>query len=690
MSGHALTRRSFLVGSAGVAAVAAGAGLVSLSVRGEADADAETDKRTEVVHSLCNSCSSKCGYYAYVVDGELTKLIGDEAHPNAQGKLCARGYGYSQIAYSPDRLTDPMKKNENGEFEVIGWDQALSEIGQKVNDIIAQYGPEALAMVQDPRPSGKYYTKRFMNALGSPNVYTHGAACNLSKESGFTQAIGAANFESDVANSKMTMFIGRSYADAIRPSSVVALQKAHEKGAHIVLVDPRLNNSIAFADEWVPINPGTDLALILAMSNVLINRDLYDAEYVAANSVGFDEWASAIAGYTPEWAEGITGIPAATIERLALEFAEAAPAASIEPSWRGAFGCSYANSGETARALCLFNTLLGCWNQPGGALFLPSVKAGDLDPAKFPEVPKVEAKMWGAEEYPLALSSMGTNLYVAEMAKEGNVKGLFFYNSNMAAGYSNPAQLAEDFANLDLMVVVDVQMSETAMLADYVLPECSYLERRELPEFVGGRVPVVSLRDQVLEVIHPNTRPADVIFTQLAEACGVGQYFPFTVDELAERARVPVQKLKHRALTNTWEVGGVKVLLMKPVTYMNLSGEAVGEAARFYKLPPERVLVISDDVSLPVGKLRIRKGGSAGGHNGLKSIIQHLGTDQFPRIKVGVGQKPHPDYDMADWVLSKFAGEDLKTITEAIRKAADAVECLIQEGPDKAMNRFNG
>lgn len=231
---------------------------------------------------------------------------------------------------------------------------------------------------------------------------------------------------------------------------------------------------------------------------------------------------------------GHHGIPAADIERLALEFAEAAPAASIEPSWRGAFGCSYANSGETARALCLFNTLLGCWNQPGGALFLPSVKAGDLDPVKFPEVPKVEAKMWGAEEYPLALSSMGTNLYVAEMAKEGNVKGLFFYNSNMAAGYSNPAQLAEDFANLDLMVVVDVQMSETAMLADYVLPECSYLERRELPEFVGGRVPVVSLRDQVLEVIHPNTRPADVIFTQLAEACGVGQYFPFTVDELAD------------------------------------------------------------------------------------------------------------------------------------------------------------
>lgn len=162
-----------------------------------------------------------------------------------------------------------------------------------------------------------------------------------------------------------------------------------------------------------------------------------------------------------------------------------------------------------------------------------------------------------------------------------------------------------------------------------------------------------------------------------------------TIDELAERKRIPVQKLKYRALTNTAELGGTKVLLMKPVTYMNLSGEAVGEAARFYKIPPERVLVVSDDVSLPLGKLRIRKSGSAGGHNGLKSIIQHLGGEEFPRLKVGVGGKPHPDYDMADWVLSKFAGEDKKTIDEAVKRAADAIEYYLQYGPDKAMGRFN-
>lgn len=162
------------------------------------------------------------------------------------------------------------------------------------------------------------------------------------------------------------------------------------------------------------------------------------------------------------------------------------------------------------------------------------------------------------------------------------------------------------------------------------------------------------------------------------------------IDELAEREKIPVQKLKYRALTNTALIGGRSVLLMKPTTYMNLSGESVGEAARFYKIPPERVLVISDDVALPQGKLRVRRSGSSGGHNGLKNIISHLGSDQFPRIKVGVGGKPHPDHDTADWVLGKFTGQDRKVMEEAISRAADAVTLFLEQGPDQAMAKFNG
>ncbi len=160
-------------------------------------------------------------------------------------------------------------------------------------------------------------------------------------------------------------------------------------------------------------------------------------------------------------------------------------------------------------------------------------------------------------------------------------------------------------------------------------------------------------------------------------------------DELGERKNLPIRRLKFRALTALTQLGGRKALLMKPVTYMNLSGEAVREAALFYKIPPERVLVVSDDVALPVGRLRLRRGGSAGGHNGLKSIIAQLGSDAFPRLRIGVGEKPHPDYDLADWVLVKFSAEDKKIMDAAVSRAADGVECCLRDGIDQAMSRYN-
>lgn len=160
-------------------------------------------------------------------------------------------------------------------------------------------------------------------------------------------------------------------------------------------------------------------------------------------------------------------------------------------------------------------------------------------------------------------------------------------------------------------------------------------------------------------------------------------------DAMEKKLGVSINKLRFRALTQTADIAGQKVMLMKPQTYMNLSGDAVIQAARFYKIPPEHVIVISDETSLPIGKLRIRRGGSAGGHNGLKSIISQLGTDKFPRIRLGVGAPPHPDYDMADWVLGAFKGQDAADMEQLAKTAADAAECYIAEGPDRAMNKFN-
>lgn len=160
-------------------------------------------------------------------------------------------------------------------------------------------------------------------------------------------------------------------------------------------------------------------------------------------------------------------------------------------------------------------------------------------------------------------------------------------------------------------------------------------------------------------------------------------------DAMAKAQGAAINRSRFKALTSTCDIGGETVMLMKPQTFMNLSGEAVAQAVSFYKLAPDHVIVVSDEVALPIGKLRIRTKGSAGGHNGLKNIIALLGTDQFPRIRIGVGAAPHPDYDMADWVLSSFKGKDAEDILAAAARAAEAVECYITKGADRAMNLYN-
>ena len=163
-----------------------------------------------------------------------------------------------------------------------------------------------------------------------------------------------------------------------------------------------------------------------------------------------------------------------------------------------------------------------------------------------------------------------------------------------------------------------------------------------------------------------------------------------TAELLAKEANVKLDRAKFRGLCHTAELAGQKVLLLKPETFMNNSGEAVQLAAMFYKVPTSHVLVLSDDISLPVGKIRVRAEGSAGGHNGLKSIISNLGSQDFPRIKIGVGAKPHPDYDLADWVLSNFTPEEEAALAPALSHAAAAVLELIQNGPQRAASKFNG
>jgi thiosulfate reductase/polysulfide reductase chain A len=554
MEKQRVSRRTFLAGSAATATLMA-SGIVTLGSWLRSSAHA-AGTGYETVATTCNACTNECGIVAYVKDGWLWKLKGNEAHPYSKGTLCARGHGYSQIVYSADRLTEPMKRNEDGSYSAIGWDEAYREIGEKVKSILAKNGPEALAVIEDPRPNSRYYGKRFINALGSSNYYTHSAARDLSVSSGYQMTFGGTTFSADIASSKLVVFTGSGYGDSLLPTNAATLAKAVESGTKVVLVDPRLNNAGVFASQWLPVNPGTDLALLLAIAQVLVAEKLYDRAFVTEQTIGFDEWAAELTKYTPEWAEGLTGIPAVTITSLARELGAAGSQGVIEQDWHGSSGCQYRNSFNTARAVAAVNALLGNWNKKGGALIAFAPKAQVLDAEKFPAVPEGPQKV-GITEYPLQDQDNGTNLIVLKKADEGTMKAVFFYNSNAVKEYTNPKAWENALSKMDLKVCIDVQMSETALLCDYVLPECSYLEREELPAFLGGKQGCVAGHFQALEKIHPETKASNVIYTELAEACGVGAYFRFSREELSraqlESVGVSYDELKEKGAVNLGE-----------------------------------------------------------------------------------------------------------------------------------------
>ena len=161
------------------------------------------------------------------------------------------------------------------------------------------------------------------------------------------------------------------------------------------------------------------------------------------------------------------------------------------------------------------------------------------------------------------------------------------------------------------------------------------------------------------------------------------------LDMLSQKLNFRIDRLKFKSLICDTKINGHRCIVMKPQTYMNNSGEAITECANFYKIKPENIIVIYDDISLDVGKLRIRRKGTDGGHNGIKSIIYHLNSDQFPRIKLGCGKKPHPDYDLIDWVISEFKKDELKALEPALENACKAIELLLDNQIDKAMNLYN-
>ncbi|MEE8716850.1 MAG: molybdopterin-dependent oxidoreductase [Coriobacteriales bacterium] len=522
MSENAITRRGFLAGGTGVAAVAVTAGSLGLSGCSTpySVSEHEDDEPTyRQASGLCTACPRLCAYTAYVKQDKVAKLIAAPGNPSTQGKLCARGYAFSKSAYAPDRLTEPLRAKGDGTFEQVSWDTALKEVGSKLGG----YDPDQLMVMHSAEPTAAFYGTRLANALGSGNSFGAEADYEPSRLGGIAQVMGTdvTGWDVDVERCGALLILGTP-AHGFGPAQLRRVIKAKDSGCQVVYAGPVRDGVGSHADWWLPVMPGSELGLLLALAHALIEGNLYDADFVGAHAEGFDEFRDAMADYTPQWAQATCGVDASDVERLAQVLAAARPACAIAA--QGGFGQGMVASGETARMVCAVNTLLGSWDQPGGAQLYRKATPGDLGDLALdaPDAP--------TDRSPLAPAGMGG---ACATLLAGKVKAAVFVGCDPATEGGSYQKMKSAIDGLGLSVVIDWRMSETARLADYVLPACADLEFDGMPAFYDATSPAVAIGDRVIDPVATDARPVDQIVAGIAQTAGVVGAFDPSLDDFA-------------------------------------------------------------------------------------------------------------------------------------------------------------
>ena len=339
MSG--LSRRQFIkIGAGGVAAGTALSGLATNwwgLDRSELPDPGTAGER--VVPTFCELCFWKCGVLAHVKDGRVTKLTGNPDHPLSRGRLCPRGTGGIGLLYDPDRLLKPLvrvKKRGEQVFEEVSWDKALDEVAEGMLEIRKRHGPEALALFS--HGYGGSWFKHLLLAYGSKNIAAPSyAQCRGPREVGFelTYGQGLGSPEPlDIENTRCLTLIGSHLGENMHNTQVQELAEAIDRGAELVVVDPRFSTAAGKARYWLPIKPGTDVALLLAWINVIITENRFDGDYIRKHARGFDELRDHVADKTPEWAYPLTGIKPGLIRESARLISAHRPASIVHPGRR--------------------------------------------------------------------------------------------------------------------------------------------------------------------------------------------------------------------------------------------------------------------------------------------------------------------------------------------------------------------
>jgi thiosulfate reductase/polysulfide reductase chain A len=529
-----LSRRSMLkiTGTAAAGTLLAGSGAWRLAPEAWAAGGAAAGPKIGKYFSACDMCFNKCGLIARVENGVVRKLDPNPHYLKSRGMLCARGNAGIRQLYDPNRLKYPLlRKGARGEgkWQRLSWDQALDLAAEKLQRLGERY-TRCGTVFNAGTDTQSTFVHRFAEAYGSYNVLSHESNCLISRNRAFLDTFGVMPVP-DTLNCRYMVMAGANRFEALVTPDSIDIVTAMGNGAKLVVLDPRFTKTAALASEWHPIKPGTDMAFFLAVAHVLITEELYDRQFVAKRTHGFDRLAEHVKKYPPEWAAKECEIGPDDIRRIARSLAQAAPAAMVYPGRRSS---DYENSTQVRRSMAIVNALLGNWDQKGGLTLPRTIKTGSI-PLEAPFYDKNPEDRVDAGRASMMFPEEGSFKYTRDAVLQGKpypIKGWFNYKTNPMQTGANRKKTRAMFEKLEFAICVDILMSDTAWVSDLVLPAPSYLERGDpVSAFqASSACSGIMMRDPVVKPMF-ESKPVFWIMKELAGRLGLGKYFDFTMDD---------------------------------------------------------------------------------------------------------------------------------------------------------------
>lgn len=558
---------------------------------------------TKTVPGVCMICPWHCPTENFVKNDRVEYIRGNEYAANKTTR-CVKGISSIHSSRDTDRLLYPMKRNSAGFHERISWDQALTEIAERLKKIKEEFGPESLCSLFHLDSNEMFTHQLFGHLYGSPNLSGHGAACDQDRRLAALATFAHPLPVKDYAHSRFVMLWG---ADPFGPNEALhenrELLETMKKGCRLVVVDPNRSRTAEKAHLWLPIKPGTDGALALAIAHRIVETKAYDKAFCDEWVHGLDEFSEHVLsnGYSPEWAEGITGIPKETIISVADEFASTKPA--LMDGLKGLV--NYTTGLDALRTVFALNVITGNVDGPGNLILKEMSPLGfplDIpeEAATIPEKPPIGHAMG----YPIA-PDLPTQL-LPKAVLEGDpypIKALFFHVCNPAMSDPNTRLFEKMMWAVDLSVTIDIYMSETALLSEYVLPESSTFERAEVRESMWAGPQTVMAQPAIAPL--GESRPYYDIMKGLAEKMGYGEYFKW----------------------DSWEDWARTCTAYLPVSYEELKEKGVWEGdLRYHKYD-------TDGVPTSTGKFEI-----------YSTMFEEMGYHPLPVFSEENRVKPDADY----------------------------------------------